>query len=103
MDCFGTQFRSTNCHNCTLRWTKEDTVHINRLRLHTLRSVPKGMPRHSPTYWQPPSFEHSVCESEDELSNNYPLEEPSTSRPTRTRRVPDRYAPYVTLSLETSS
>ena len=82
---------------------RKKTVHINRLRLHTLRPVPKGMPRHSPTYWQPPSFEHSVCESEDELSNNYPLEEPSTSRPTRTRRVPDRYAPYVTLSLETSS
>ena len=85
---------------------RKKTVHINRLRFHTLRPVPKGMPQHSPTltpYWQPPTFEHSVCESEDELSNNYPLEEPSTSRPTHTHRVLDRYAPYVTLSLEISS
>ena len=25
VECYGTQFRSTNCHNCTLRWTKEDS------------------------------------------------------------------------------
>ena len=85
---------------------RKKTVHINHLQLHTLRPVLKGMPQHSPTLTpccQQSPFKHSVIESEDELSNNYPLEEPSISRPTHTHRVPDRYAPYVTLSLETSS
>ena len=83
---------------------QKKTVYINCLRLHTLRPVPKGMPQHSQILtpcWQPPSFEHSVSESEDELSNNYPLEEPS--QPSPTLRVLDRYAPYVTLLLKTSS
>ena len=85
---------------------RKKTVHINRLQLHTLRPVLKGIPQHSPTLTpccQQSPFKHSVIESEDELSNNYPLEKPSTSRPTRTHRAPDRYAPYVTLSLKTSS
>ena len=61
---------------------QKKTVHINHLQLHTLRPVLKGIPQHSPTLTlccQQSPFKHSVIESEDELSNNYPLEEPSTS------------------------
>ena len=82
------------------------TVHVNRLRAHIMRlnllpsspSIPPCPP--SSTSWEAPPFEHRVFHD----INPLPAVTPSTpaTRPTRTRRPPDRFAPYIS-SLGTSS
>ena len=85
------------------------TVHINRLRLHIIRSgphtiTPVSHDNQAPTAtpdWQPPFFEHVIDDGSHE-----PVEDntqDNTPRPVRSRRPPDRFAPYITSSLGTSS
>ena len=62
------------------------TVHMNRIRLHNLRSVPGPTPPTcTPNNWEPPSFDHYIV---DRPEVNVPT--PPT-RPQRTRHPPDRY------------